>query len=180
MKIEETTKIIAYIKTAYPNAWNDKSKEEMQRIIKTWHLSLKDYEYQNIYLATKAYIETDSKGYPPSIGQILNKYRIMTKPKQLSELEIRSIIDKATRNGNYGAEDEFNKMPREVQRIIGSPDRIRAIASQDEDQAEITINAIIKSYRYVREAEDEYNEIPESTSIGLKELLRLAQNHNEE
>ena len=180
MNTKETLKIIAYIKDNYPSAWGNTTAEDIKRITKTWNMSLKDYSYDEIFVATKAFVETDQKGYAPSIGQILGKLRAMTKPKQLDEFEIRSIIYRATQNGIYGAEDEYNKMPKEVQRIVGSPNRIRAISLQDEDQAEITINAMLKSYRYVREEEEEFDEIPYSTRLSLKEIIQLASEHKEE
>ena len=45
--------------------------------VNTWFLMLSDYPYQQVQMALKAYIATDTSGFAPSIGQIIDKMQMI-------------------------------------------------------------------------------------------------------
>ena len=63
---------------------------------------------------------SDTSGFAPSVGQILAKLKVITEPEGISELEAWAMVSKALRNGLYGSESEFDKLPKNVQILTSS------------------------------------------------------------
>ena len=63
-------------------------------------------------------------------------------------------MSKAIANGNYHAEEEFNKLPPLLQRAVGSPDNIRELASTNADTVQsVEKSHFIRSYNLLLESE---------------------------
>ena len=109
------------IQTFYPNY----QVENKEFTINAWYAIIGDCDYKPMEKALQAYITTDTSGFAPSIGQLLDKLHIIQNPQELNEMEAWSLVSKALRNGYYGAVEEFNKLPPLVQKAVGSPDNLR-------------------------------------------------------
>jgi hypothetical protein len=60
------------------------------------------------------------------------------------------LVSKALRNGYYGAEQEFEKLPPLVQRAVGQPSNLRQWATTDIDSIENVIQSnFLRTYRAV-------------------------------
>ena len=79
--------------------------------VNTWFLMLADYPYHQVQMALKAYIATDTSGFAPSIGQIIDKMQMINSNAEQNEMEAWSLVSKALRNGNYKSREEFEKLP---------------------------------------------------------------------
>jgi hypothetical protein len=152
--------------TTYPNF----HPANLSNTVDVWAMMLEDFTYQEISLALKAYILTDASGFAPSVGALVQKVR---KTEELNELEAWSMVSKALRNGTYGAEEEFAKLPPIVQKAVGAPSNLRQWAQTDADSVENVIQSnFIKTYRNVTKREQEQQALP----MNLRNALETATN----
>ena len=129
--------------------------------VNTWFLMLADYPYQQAQMALKAYIATDTSGFAPSIGQIIDKMQMITNPAEMNEMEAWSLVSKALRNGNYKSREEFEKLPDLVKEAVGSPENLHNWAQADIKSVESVIQSnFIKSYRLVVNRKKEIQKLP--------------------
>lgn len=158
MTREETQRILMAIQAAYPNY----KPQDKTVAVNTWCEMLSDYTYQQISVALKAYIVSDNSGFPPSIGQLVDKIQMISGPQELNEMEAWSLVSKALRNGYYGAEQEFANLPPLVQEAVGSPANIRNWSQTDIESIENVIQSnFIRTYRTVVGRKREYARLPE-------------------
>lgn len=156
MDRDETKKIIRIIADSYPNY----KPSDISETIDVWSMMLEEYPYNQIAMALKAYILTDTSGFAPSIGQLVNK--LTSAEPQLNEMEAWSLVSKAIRNGYYGAEEEFAKLPEVVQKAVGNPANLRAWSHTDESSIENVVQSnFLRTYRAVVKRESESAKLPD-------------------
>lgn len=158
MTRDEAKKILMVIESAYPNY----KPPNKTNAIDVWNLMLEEYTYQQVSVALKSYILSDTAGFPPSIGQLVDKLQtIHNHNSYLNELEAWGLVSKALRNGINGAEEEFEKLPPMVQKTVGSPSQLRNWAMTDERSVENVIQSnFIKTYKNVCSKEKELYKMP--------------------
>lgn len=113
-----------------------------------WYSLLSDLDYKVASMATQAYMQTEH--FPPTPADIRRYAESVTAPKteSMSEIEAWGLVQKAISNGNYGAEKEFNKLPKIIQETLGSPASIREMAQVNiEDGATVLASNFMRSYR---------------------------------
>jgi hypothetical protein len=170
MTRDETKKIIRIIADSYPNY----KPSDISETIDVWSMMLEEYPYNQIAMALKAYILTDTSGFAPSIGQLVNK--LTSAEPQLNEMEAWSLVSKAIRNGYYGAEEEFAKLPEVVQKAVGNPANLRAWAHTDEQSIENVVQSnFLRTYRVVVKRESENAKLPDS----LRNAMMIERKDNE-
>lgn len=157
MTVSETAKIIAVMMATYPNY----KPSDIQMTVSVWQDMLADYEYQQISVALKAYITSDTSGFAPSVGQLIDKVQTLTKPQELSEMEAWTLVSRALRNGYYGAEEEFNALPPLVQKAVGAPSQLRNWSQTDSDSVENVIQSnFMRTYRTIVQRESQIAKMP--------------------
>lgn len=155
---DEIKQLLMRISSAYPS-W--KPQAELKYVIETWWEYLVDYTYNEMKTALKAYISTDTSGFAPSIGQLIEKLRTIRTPDELSEMEAWSLVSKALRNGYYGAEQEFEKLPPLVQKAVGAPSQLRNWSQTDSESVENVIQSnFMRTYRAVVARDREMSKMP--------------------
>lgn len=160
MTNEEVKKIIGTMILAYPNYKPD----NMSMLIELWKEMLSEYTYQQVAMALKAYIASDTSGFAPSMGQLIGKIQMINQPEELNEMEAWSLVSKAIRNGYYGAEEEFSKLPELVQKAVGSHEQLRQWAQTDIDSVENVIQSnFMRTYRAVTERSLNVSRMPVET-----------------
>ena len=153
----EVRKLLAMTQAVYPN-YNPPSREAA---VNAWLMCLSEYDNNVVMAAFKAYITTDTSGFAPSIGQLLDKLHAIQNPQELNEMEAWSLVSKALRNGYYGAVEEFNKLPPLVQKAVGSPDNLRNWSQTDTNSIENVVQSnFMRSYRLVVNRENEIKKMP--------------------
>lgn len=157
MKREETKKILRIMVDSYPNY----KPVDMAETIDVWQMMLEDFSYQQVAMALKAYIMSDTSGFAPSIGQLVGKMQMISTPNELNEMEAWALVSKAIRNGYYCAESEFAKLPEMVQKAIGQPSQLRQWAHSDMESIETVIQSnFMRAYRTVVKRESEIQRMP--------------------
>lgn len=157
MTEKEVRQLLAMTQAVYPN-YNPPSREAA---VNAWLMCLSEYDNNAVMAAFKAYITTDTSGFAPSIGQLLDKLHAIQDPQELNEMEAWSLVSKALRNGYYGAVEEFNKLPPLVQKAVGSPDNLRNWSQTDTNSIENVVQSnFMRSYRLVVNRENEIKKMP--------------------
>lgn len=157
MTRNETVKIIRIMCDCYPNY----KPSNLSETVDVWNMMLEEYSYSQISTALKTYVHSDTSGFAPSIGQLINKLHEVQSPQELNEMEAWMLVSKALRNGYYGAVEEFNKLPPLVQKAVGSPDNLRNWALTDSKSIENVVQSnFMRTYRTVVNRENEIKKMP--------------------
>lgn len=141
MTRDDTLDLLSILKAAYPNFYRDMTRKDADQVVSLWSEMFKDEPVEVVALAVKAHIATDKKGFPPHIGAIKDAIVKIQQPNEMTELEAWGLVQKALRNGYYGAQEEFDKLPPVVQRLVGSPNQLREWAQMDSE----TVSSVVAS-----------------------------------
>lgn len=175
MTRDEVKQILMRIQVTYPN-W--KPSGDISLVVDVWHEYLSRYTYPEILAAVKSYVTSDTSGFAPSVGQILAKLRVITEPETMSELEAWAMVSKALRNGLYGSEEEFNKLPEMVRKAVGCPENLRNWAMTEEKTLEtVVMSQFLSAYKTMLKREKEVAMIPPELRVAMKERLALDQKY---
>ena len=171
MTREDTIKILSVLRGAYPAFYRDITKQEAESTIALWGSMFEEEPYELVGAAVKAFISGDGKGFPPAIGQIKERIRQITQPGEMTEQEAWSLVSKALRNSTYGSEEEFAKLPPEVQAVVHDPGQLRQWAMGPADDVETVIASnFMRSFRAKQKVNKEYMALPTS----VKQLMLSA------
>lgn len=174
---DDVKKILMRIQSVFPN-W--KPQSDLRFVVDTWCEYLADYSYEEALFGLNAYITTDTSGFAPSIGQLIDKIKRLTEKDELNEMEAWSLVSKAIKNGYYGAEAEFAKLPPVVQKAVGNPSNLRNWAHTDEQSIENVVQSnFLRTYRMVVKREKEYQKLPEKVRLVMNSSLGIEQKENE-
>ena len=141
----------------YPNY----KPSNLSETVDVWNMMLEEYSYSQISMALKAYVHSDTSGFAPSIGQLINTIYTIQNPQELNEMEAWFLVSRALRNGYYGAVEEFDNLPPLVQKAVGTPDNLRNWSQTNTDSVENVIQSnFMRSYRTVVKREEEIKKMP--------------------
>ena len=156
MTEKEVRQLLAMTQAVYPN-YNPPSREAA---VNAWLMCLSEYDNNVVMAAFKAYMTTNTSGFAPAPGQLIEILQTLTQPSELNELEAWSIVRKALRNCGYNAEQEFAKLPTVVQKTVGTPQQLKIWACDSEFNENVVSSNFIKTYRTEVKRATELNKIP--------------------
>lgn len=160
MNRDETLKVMGVLKAAYPRYYANQSKEDILSAVNLWNVMLNEYDYAIVTKAVRALIATVK--FPPSVAEVIESIQKITMPRQLEPLEAWGLVKRAIKNSLYNAEDEFLKLPEEIQMTIGSPEQLRAWAKDEENAADTVISSNFqRSYQAKIKSIREYAAMPQ-------------------
>ena len=167
MTREETVKIIRIMCDCYPNY----KPNNLSETVDVWQMMLDEYSYNQVSIALKAYVTSNTSGFAPGVGDIVAKIQTISQPQELDGLTAWGLVSKALRNGTYGAVEEFNKLPPTVQKAVGLPDNLKNWATADYKTIETVIQSnFLRTYESVVKRENEINRMPNN----IKSLIETA------
>nr|DAE85373.1 MAG TPA: replisome organizer [Bacteriophage sp.] len=126
----------------------------------TWANILSDCTYDQASLALKAYIRSDSSGFAPSPGQLIDKMQNFVSEKELNEIEAWSLVNRAIKNSGYNSVEEFEKLPGIVKRAVGSPEQLRAWALDCSYNESVVSSQFMRTYRIESARKIELKKLP--------------------
>ena len=171
MNKSEVYKLILVTKSVFPKTYERFSENDFDNMALGWLMALEDYSYQEISVALKAYITTNTSGFPPVPAQLIEYTRQKNPVKEMSSAEAWDLVYKAICNSNYNSEEEFNKLPELCQKAIGSPASLRELASMDANTVKSVEGSHFKrNYENLARRKAEYEKIPASTREKLEVL----------
>ena len=162
MTFEETGMVLAILQEAYPNFYKGISGEDAIPMINLWNEMFADHDARTVTAAVKALIVSDTKGFPPTIGQVMEKIRLLTQPREMTEAEAWAIVHKAIRNSAYNSQEEFEKLPPEIQSVVHDPEQLKAWAIDPHFNLGVESSNFKRSYRARAAQLREFNALPES------------------
>ena len=161
MTREDTIKILSVLRGAYPAFYRDITKQEAESTIALWESMFDEEPYELVAAAVKAFISGDGKGFPPAIGQIKERIRLITTPEEMTEQEAWALVSKALRNSTYGSEEEFAKLPPEVKAVVHDPGQLKQWGMSPADEVETVIASnFMRSFRAKQKVNKEYMALP--------------------
>lgn len=159
MTREETVKIIRIMCDCYPNY----KPNNLSETVDVWQMMLDKYSYNQVSIALKAYVTSDTSGFAPSVGEIVAKIQLVSQPQELDGMAAWGLVSKALRNGTYGAVEEFNKLPPLVRQAVGMPDNLKNWATSDYQTIETVIQSnFLRTYETIVKRETEISRMPDN------------------
>ena len=130
MTKQEFTTLVWGMKAAY----SDPKFLPDEYAVTVWYGMLKDIPYKDASKAITDIMRTSP--YPPTIADITQKVYQANAKEEMSGPEAWSCVRKAIQNSNYSSEQEFAKLPRSVQKAIGTSANLRELAAMDAQTVE--------------------------------------------
>lgn len=165
MKRDEVKEIIMIMTYTYSNY----KPADITATVDTWTAILASYKFEHIRAALHSYILSDTKGFAPTPGQLIDK--IPVQSFDMTEMEAWGMVNRALSNSSYHAKEEFDKLPSVVQKTLGRHEVLQEWAGMEIDTVQSVIQSnFIRNYRTVLQREKERNKLP----TRLREILEAA------
>ena len=174
MNTRETQGLLAMIKAAYPNFYRDMPRADLVAAVNLWQKQFSEVDVSVVKAALHALIATRKEGYPPTIGAVKDQIAKLTAPQRLSEAEAWALVSRAARNGTYGYRQEFEKLPPEIQRVVGRAEQLRAWAMMEADEVEsVVASNFMRAFRNAAAREREEFLLPQAVREALPEIRMI-------
>lgn len=169
MVFEEVKKLLYVVRANYKKHFDSYSEEDLKNLAIAWGMCLENYTYEQASQGLKAFMITDTKGFPPTVGQIIEKIQLMFPPDgMMGAMEAWQLVYKAVCNSTYNAEMEFMKLPPLCQQVIGNASNLREMASMDADTVKsVEQSHFIRQYNENMKREMEMQKLPASMRLAL-------------
>lgn len=165
MTEKECAKVLSIISAIWPQFIKDR---DPKITVNVWSRLFEKETYDQVSAAVMAYAETDTKGFAPMPGALKNLIAQASQKDLLTETEAWAKVSRALRNGIYGYEEEYKKLPAEIQSALGDAKILHEWAMLDEDQVQTVVASNFqRSYR----ARLAYNQESAKISDGMRERL---------
>lgn len=180
MTREETKQILMVVQAAYPNF----NPPDRAVTVDIWHRFLGDYTYAQVDAAVDTYIRSDTSGFAPDIGKVIEKLQTLFMESSLNEMAAWEMVLRAIRNSGYHAEEEFARLPGTIQKAVVSPGQLREWAlAEDVDGTwmNVTQSNFMRTYRAVAAREKEMRKLsPEILKLvaGVEGRLEVAKDES--
>lgn len=161
MTRQETGIIMDILATAYPRFYAGPDAPDPEKAVALWAEMFAEDNVAVVAAAVKALIATDDKGFPPHIGAVKAKVRQITQPSGMTPQEAWNLVAKAIRNSAYDSREEYDKLPKDIQRLVGSPNQLRDWALMDSD----TVHSVVasnfqRSFAARQKADNDFKALP--------------------
>lgn len=139
MTISQTAQMMAILRAAYPRFYIGMTDEDAEAALNLWHGFFADDDASLVSDAVKAFIANDTKGFPPSIGQIREKLDTINQAVNGFELTPQNawgLVKKALKDSGYHSAERFAELPEVVREVVGSPSQLHDWAVSDDGVSE--------------------------------------------
>ena len=158
MTEKEVRQLLAMTQAVYPN-YNPPSREAA---VNAWLMCLSEYDNNVVMAAFKAYMTTNTSGFAPVPGQLVEILQTLTQPSELNELEAWSLVRKALSDSSYNSVERFQELPPIVQKAVGTPQQLKIWACDSEFNENVVSSNFIKTYKTEVKRATELNKMPEN------------------
>lgn len=161
MTKRETVELMTVLQANYPDSFRGMSDAAVGARVALWHDMFGEYPKAVVQAAAKAFMATDTKGFMPNVGQIMEHIQRIREPERLTPAEAWQLVYKALKNSAYGAEEEFAKLPKEIQRFVRRPEQLREWAMMDAETVQSVIGSNFqRSYKVRVEHDRNMDKLP--------------------
>ena len=154
MDMKETKRILAAITAIYPSFIKDRDPSTLSQV---WQQVFANTPYPLVNQALNAFIATDVKGFPPvpgALNEIIRKAQQLNGP---TEDDAWFKVYKAISRGLYNSQEEFDKLPKDIQDIVQSPRMLFEWAHMDSDDI---IKVVAAQFKRSWRARQEHKQNP--------------------
>lgn len=174
MNREQVIQILSTLKAAFPHSFQKMCRSDVEAMINLWLRQFANEDAKIMSAAVDSLIATRTVGYSPTVGEIKEQIHRLRVGEQPSEADAWALVERACRNGLYHSEEEFERLPPEVQRAVGSPEQLRAWAQMDSE----TVNSVIASnFRKSYAAAQERAKHAAALPANVREMLSAVSEH---
>lgn len=141
-----------------------------------WYGYFKEYDYEIVETALKAYVATENTAFAPSPSQIIgqiNKIRDLNTPQ---EVDVWREVRPAIRNGLYHFEEEYKKLSPMAQKMVGDPQQLREWAMLPSEDIDTVVQSNFKKrYETMIKRDAEISAMPKEVremigTVGQKQI----------
>lgn len=163
MNKREAAQIITIMQANYPDSFKGKTDEMLMATITLWAQMFDTDDAKEVTAAVMAHMAADTNRFMPPVGVIKERLTRLRQPEEMTEQEAWGLVAKALRNGLYGSQEEYDKLPPVIQRIVGSPTQLREWAAMDRETVQsVVASNFQRSYRVRAKHEKEVMALPSS------------------
>lgn len=167
MTLEETKKVLMTANALFP-AWKVENPDET---IQAWHWALGEYPVEKVMAAMQIFIKTRNSAFAPSPSELIDCMHSPQRNDQLSESEAWALVKKAIQGANYNSEENFEALPKIIQRAVGSPAMLRQWGMTDSDEVNtVVMSNFQRSYRALLSKQEFADKVPEKLSNMVKQI----------
>ena len=165
--------VMALLQANYPESFRGMTKDAAGLRLNLWADMFADEPLEVVMAACKAFIATDTRGFMPAVGQIKEQIsRMRSSGQDMTPMEAWGLVTKALRNSTYGAKEEFEKLPADVQRTVGSPDQLREWAMMESDEVQTVVSSNFqRSFKTRQQQSKDLEKLPGSVRGFIAELV---------
>ena len=176
MTKEETKQILQILRLNYPNSFKNLSDKDTYDFLDLWVQAFHEDDVKIVVMAVKSIIYTDTREFYPNIAQVKKEMYKITHHDTLNEYEAWTYVLNALKESRWSSKEEFEKLPLEVQKAVGSPSNLEEWAWIDNVD---TLNGVIasnfyKSYRKTKDDDFKLFALPNN----IKQVLKLEEKKN--
>ena len=173
----QTMQMMAIIQAAYPRFYVGVSKDDAEAAGNLWHSFFANDDASLVSDAVRTFIANDTKGFPPSIGQIREKLDVINQAVHGFELTPQNawgLVKRALKDSAYHAAERFSELPEVVQEVVGSPSQLHDWAVSDDGVSESVIASNFqRSYAARAQVHKELRRAPGDVLARIEEDKRM-------
>lgn len=142
MTMSQTAEMMAILRAAYPRFYVGMTREDASAALNLWHGFFADDDASLVSDAVKAFIASDTKGFPPVVGQIREKLDVINQAVHGFELTPQTawgLVKRAMKDSAYHSAEQFAELPEVVQEVVGSPSQLHEWAISNDGVSESVI-----------------------------------------
>lgn len=168
MTSEETMKLLRAITAVYPN-YNPKDMKDTAEI---WTMILADLPFSAVFAAFRSYTD-EGHEFAPNAGQLRALLKNVTST-EMSDGEAWGLVLKAMQRSTYYSQEEFDKLPEDVQKAIGSPEYLRSLALSDSESLSVEESHFYRNYRVEKERRRQIENLPSGARKSIEQMRASA------
>lgn len=172
MDLMEAANIVDLLGRFYPAFYVRRTEEERLQDAGLWEAAFADVPADLVLAAVKLFISTDEKGFPPVVGQVMAKLRLIHSLGELSEIDAWNMTLKAVRSVGDSPVPEFEKLPASVRKVVGDAQQLKVWGNMDE----ATLHSVVASnfrraYSQRMEREQAFKALPRESQAAVAKFI---------
>lgn len=179
MNREQVQDLLTVIRLNYPQSFINFTKQQSVAYLDMMAEAFKDDPADLVTSAVKSIIYSDTREFAPNIGQIKNKmYELAHTSTSIDAQGAWSLVKKALRRSGWHSQEEFEKLPPEVQDYIGDAHTLHEWSQMDTRTLDsVVASNFLKNFKIRAEKKKEYDMLPNEVkqiigAITDKKLLK--------
>lgn len=167
MTREDVQKLLMMITATFPNF----KVENKTETINSWLYFLGEYDSNEVVLALKSYVKSNSSGFAPSCSQLIAE---LEKPRELAQMdgaEAWSLVRKAIGRSTYNSQAEFDKLPPTIQKAVGSANILYSWAVDENYAEDVVMSLFLKNLKSVQQRESQFRRLPSEMQLRVEQFI---------